>query len=446
MLDKIEFYVDNSNMENFYRRVYDSMTALTGKVGVAVSGGADSMCLLSLLMSYPDRRFKIIVINVEHGIRGEESIADSEFVKEFATQHGLEFIGISVNAPEYALSNKVSLESAARILRYEFFEDLLSNGMVDHIALAHHADDICETVLMRIFRGTGLEGLKGIQSRDRFIRPLLKVTRNEIEEYIAKNSIPFKQDSTNNDSDYTRNFLRNEILPMVETRWSDYRNAIIRLTERAKENDEFLKRIAPSFHKDGDNVYLYIDQLKEVDKVLQKMAIRQAVIAISGGIDFEEINLNDVLKLLDSINGSRVDLANGLRAWKEYDKIVFELEKDVDTTPIPFKIGEFMFAGEHWAIVKRTDEKIRFDISKIPSDAIIRVRQNGDNFVRFNGISSSLGDFYTDKKVPKRLRDRYPIIAVGNDVLVTPFEISSSVKLADQETEQSYTLKHIDNK
>lgn len=445
MLDKIGFYVDNSNMESLYRRVCDSISSLTGKVGVAVSGGADSMCLLSLLLNYTNRKFDIVVINVEHGIRGEESVADSQFVKEFATRHGLEFIGTTVNAPEYALTNKVSLESAARILRYEFFENLLSDGTLDYIALAHHADDVCETVLMRIFRGTGLEGLKGIQTRDRFIRPLLKVTRKEIEDYVFANSIPFRQDSTNDDSDYTRNFLRNEILPMVETKWSDYRNAIIRLTERAKENEDFLKKLAPSFHIDGDSVYLYIDELKNVDKVLQKTAIRQAVISISGGIDFEECNLNDVLKLTDAVNGSRIDLANRLRAWKEYDKIVFELQKDVDTNPIPFKTGEFMFAGERWAIVKRTDENIRFDISKIPANAVIRARKNGDKFVKFNGISSSLGDFYTDKKVPKRLRDRYPIIAVGNNVLVTPIEISQSVKITEP-NEEAYTLKRINNK
>lgn len=446
MLDKIGFYVDNSNMESLYRRVYDSIFSLTGKVGVAVSGGADSMCLLSLLLNHPDRKFDIIVINVEHGIRGDESVTDSQFVKEFAIQHGLEFIGISVNAPEYSNNNKVSLESAARILRYEFFENLLSDGTLDYIALAHHVDDVCETLLMRIFRGTGLEGLKGIQSRDRFIRPLLRITRKEIEEYVSTNSIPFRQDSTNNDSDYTRNFLRNEILPMVETKWSDYRNAIIRLTERAKENEDFLKKLAPSFYMDDDIVYLYVNDLKNVDKVLQKIAIRQAVISICGGIDFEECNLNDVLKLVDSVNGSRIDLANRLRAWKEYDKIVFELQKDIDTTSIPFKIGEFVFAGKRWAIVKHTDENIRFDISKIPPNAIIRTRKDGDKFIKFNGIASSLGDFYTEKKVPKRLRDRYPIIAVDSDVLVTPIEIAQSVKITGQSTENVYTLKCISNK
>lgn len=435
---------DNISMKSFVERVYANVANLTGKVAVAVSGGMDSMCLLSVLYSMPDRKFDLAVVNVEHGIRGEESKKDSLFVENYAKKMGLDCFEARVDAPEYARKNKVSLETAGRILRYDFFEKILAKKTADYICLAHHADDLCETVLMRIFRGTGLDGLKGIQSRDRFIRPLLDSTRKDIENYVRENGVSYRTDESNFENDYARNFLRNETLPSVEKKWPDYRTSILKLAARAKENEEFLTRIAPKFQKDGDAIYLKIDELKNVDTVLQKCAVRKAVRALNGGVDFEEKNLYDVLSFYDAKNGSRLDLADGIKVWKEYDKIVFERYDDAEIETIPFKIGSFLVGNSTWIVCQRKDEIVRFDLAKIPSDAVIRARRDGDKFVRFGGISSSLGDFYTDKKIPKRLRDRYPVIAVGSDVLVTPVEIADSVRVDDGKDINSFVLKKID--
>lgn len=427
-------------MKNICERVYKNVALLQGKVAIALSGGADSMCLMSILCAMPERNFDLAVINVEHGIRGEESIADSDFVRDYATKQGLAYRQVNVDVPKYALENKVSYETAGRILRYRAFDEALSDGFADYICLAHHLDDLCETVLMRIFRGTGLDGLKGIQSRDRFIRPLLECTRKEIDEYVSEHNIPYRQDQTNFESDYTRNYLRNVVLPAVESKWTDYRESILKLSVRAKENEEFLTSIAPRFSIDGSCVYLKIDELKSVDRVLQKHAVRQAVKTLNGGVDFEEKNLEDVLSFLSAKNGARLDLADKIKVWKEYDKLVFERFTESKSESTPFKVGVFDFAGEKWVIRKRTDETVRFDLRKIPENAVIRPRKDGDKFTKFGGKQMSLGDFYTEKKVPKRLRDRFPVIAVGNTVLVTPVEISDLVRVDDEQT-IAYVLK-----
>lgn len=427
-------------MDNIYQCVFNEVCHLKGTLAVAVSGGADSMCLLTVLSAMKNVEFKVIALNVEHGIRGENSIKDSALVLEYTKKLGITCITKSINTLEYHLSHKVSLEMAGRILRYRFFDEVLEKKQADYILLAHHLDDLTETIIMRIFRGTGLEGLKGIQNRDRYLRPLLKVTKAEIYDYVAKNDVPYREDESNADINYTRNFVRNELLPKVETRWKDYRKSLLKLSERANENENFLMTLAPKPTVVDNAVCLKIDELTNSHIVLQKFAIRQAVNVINGGVDFEESNLNDVLALINLTNGARVDLANGIRASKEYDLLVFEEYQPIEFETVPFRVGEFTIGKDRWSVEKYTGNGIRFDVNKIPESAVIRLRESGDVFTRFSGITTSLGDFYTDKKVSKRLRERYPIIAVDSTVLVTPVEISRSVMVDDGNIESVYTL------
>lgn len=430
-------------MENILENIYFEYKALRGKVAVAVSGGKDSMCLLDVLSRFPNRNFELLAINIEHGIRGENSKRDSKFVSDYCLKKGIKLISESVDSISYAKQSKISLETSARLLRYQCFENLLASGEADYIALAHHQDDLCETMLMRIFRGTGINGLIGIQNRDNYIRPLLSLTREDIEKYVSENNIPFVTDETNDDNDYTRNFVRNELLPAIEGRWSDYRKSLIRLSKTAKEYTDYFDKISPNPTVENGTVTLNISELIKVELPVKKHSIRKAVNILSSGVDFEETNLNDVLELLTQRNGACVHLANGLRAYKEYDKLVFALDFEKSVEPVPFKIGEFNFFGKVWEIVPRTTERLRFDITKIPEGSVIRQRANGDTFTRFGGITTSLGDYYTNKKIPKRLRNEYPVIAIGNLILVTPVEIADSVK---SDGKNDYTLRMREDK
>ena len=211
-----------------------------GKLGVAVSGGMDSMVLLDLCRKVQK---KLVVINIEHGIRGQESISDSDFVQSYCRLCGVEYMRFSFNTLEEMKPGE-SVELAARRLRYDVFYRLLAEKTVDAIALAHHADDNAETLLMRIFRGTGIHGLIGMGERKGFVRPLLGVPHKDIEAYATEHRIPYVTDSTNLVDDCTRNYIRHEIMPKILALYPGAVEAFTRLSENAKEADEYIFSIS----------------------------------------------------------------------------------------------------------------------------------------------------------------------------------------------------------
>ncbi|NCA93304.1 tRNA lysidine(34) synthetase TilS, partial [bacterium] len=296
-----------------------------GKLGVAVSGGRDSMAMLHFICSQKERYdYKIVVINIEHGIRGEESVSDSLFVKDYCNNNGIVYIGSTVDAPDYAEKRGLSYEQAARELRYKIFDKLLAKGEVNKIALAHHLDDQCETMLMRILRGTGINGLAGIQAvRNNYIRPFLKITREEIDRYVKENNIPFREDSTNDCIDYSRNYLRQEIFPRIRERYPSYQNAFSRLARFAVEQVELLDKLCPIPDYINGEASLAVKDLADAPIALVKRSMYLCMKSLSAEVDFEEVNINDVLKLTAKDNGSAVNLAGGVTAHKEYNRIVF---------------------------------------------------------------------------------------------------------------------------
>ena len=224
------------------------------KIGIAVSGGVDSMVLLDLMSKQSKN---IVILNVEHGIRGEISRRDTLFVKKYADNLGISGIFKSVDAISYAKEKNISIELAARELRYQFFDSLIQSGVVDEIALAHHLDDQAETILMRIFRGTGVRGLRGIVDRLGYIHPLISITKADILEYALRNKIPFVDDHTNLESDYTRNYIRNEIMPLVKEKYNDVLSSFDVLSKNAIEIEDYLlKQIVE--YKNLMMIYIYL--------------------------------------------------------------------------------------------------------------------------------------------------------------------------------------------
>jgi tRNA(Ile)-lysidine synthase len=221
------------------------------RVAVAVSGGADSVALLRVLLDL--RQGLGIVLSVahfHHGIRGAEADADQAFVNELAQRFGLEFHLGSADVPAYARAHKLSLEAAARELRHEWFEQLVNQGKTDKVATAHTIDDQAETVLMRILRGTGSRGLAAIfpvlQERH-LIRPLLGSSRREVEAYLLSQGQPWREDSTNRDLSHTRNRIRHQLLPMLERDFNpNIRKALADLAEVARGEAEYWDTQIPS--------------------------------------------------------------------------------------------------------------------------------------------------------------------------------------------------------
>jgi len=214
------------------------------RIAVAVSGGADSVALLRALMELRSELGVVLsVAHFNHGIRGADSDADESFTKALAESLGLEFHADSGSTPAHAQGNKSSLETAARELRHRWFAELIAGGKADKIATAHTLDDQAETILMRVVRGSGTRGLAGIApwQREKFlVRPLLGVSRSEVESYLASLNQPWREDATNRDLAHTRNRVRHELLPLLEQNYNPgIRHTLADLGEVARAEEEY---------------------------------------------------------------------------------------------------------------------------------------------------------------------------------------------------------------
>jgi len=417
-------------------------------VGVAVSGGRDSMSLLHYLSEEKNSlMINVVAIHVEHGIRGQESLSDQQFVGSFCEERGIPLYRVNVDVPKYAKENLIGVEQAARELRYRYFDELLKKGIVDKIATAHQLDDQCETVLMRIFRGTGVKGLEGIPSArsGKYIRPMLHLTRQEISEYCEANHVPHVEDSTNYNLEYTRNFIRHEVFPVVEKMFPQYRKSIERLTGAAKEAVSFMDSVAVPYEVDDRSRIIFsVKALAEAHPALVRHSIRKAMIEQGLALDFEQCNLLDVLSLLNKETGKEVSLSQGLIAAKAPEHLMIMRAATVEPYEIPFAKGEIALPNGNTLVVgEYRGVGLRFDPKKLPEGTVIRNRREGDIFTTFGGHTKTLGNYLTNIKYPGRDRDELPLIACGKEILVIcGVEISSKVKV-DETTEDVYTVKVI---
>ena len=405
-------------------------------LGVAVSGGADSMALLHFLLSVKDLySFSVIAINVEHGIRGDSSIKDSEFVKDYCSTLGVECLSFKVEAIKHSKENKLSLEESARILRYECFYSALSDKKCDLVATAHHQRDNFESVLFNLFRGTGLKGLSGINDFEgKIIRPFISVSKSEIEEYIAKNDIPFVTDQTNYDQSYSRNFIRASVIPVIESRFPSAEKNVYNFSKIAKEENEFLDSLAK------EHVKLENYGVKILDTLPRALVFRATIIALKTlGVkkDWESTHLKRVFGLFFKQVGKTEDLLLGFIAVKERDGILIYKKSEQAFVEREFSISSFDFLDSKIRIEPaplNADLKSGLfgDLDRIPKTAVIRLKKDGDKFKNCNSKTKNLSDFLTDKKISKAKREKLPVLADGSEVLVVfGYAVSDKIKVSD---------------
>lgn len=409
-------------------------------IAVALSGGKDSMCLLDLLLK-SSKKLNITVkaVNIDHSIRGEESERDSNFVKDYCSKFNVPLKFFKVDAIKYSKENNLTVEEGARILRYNIFSSLLSENYADLIATAHHLSDNFETVLFNIFRGTSTKGLTGIpDKRDGFIRPLIDVTRGEIDKYISKNNIPFVEDSTNGDIDYTRNYLRNVVIPKILEKFPTAETSVKRLGEISREENDFLDDLAnKNLDFNDGKYYLPVD----LSPILLKRATKTILYNLGIKKDYESVHFKDVLKLTTLKSGSKINLPKNVVAVKEYNKLAFYIEGEKrEVKSVKFKVGKFNFL-DNTRIISATplDNALVFDGDKIPENAVIRTKRDGDVFKKFGGGTKKLKDYLIDKKIPRADRENLPLVAVDNKILIIfGVEISDDIKITESTTNTLY--------
>lgn len=409
-----------------------------GRIAAFVSGGVDSMVMLDLLVK---GGADVLVVHVQHGIRPEAQ-ADSDFVQDYCKARGIKFEQYSFDIPAMAKESGRSIETEARLARKSVMGQLLQSGKVDKAAFAHHADDNAETVLMHILRGCGVDGLKGIQSSDVVLRPLLDYTREQIDCYARQNSIPFVTDRTNFDSTYTRNFVRLEVLPLIKTR---YPGAVESLNRLAKNASDLLTAVdaqldAALIEDKGEVVELSLDALRS--PFAAQYVIRAAKILMP--VDITRVQIQSVLALMDSKTGSKAELSGGLKAYREYGCIVFCFDSQIEDFVTEFAAGRVKCGLAVVSVSEVAPQPIKGKTvisADIPSGCVFRRRREGDRFTPYGGQGKSLKKYLIDKKVPKRIRDKLICLCDGNEVLaIVGIEVSDKCRITEQ-TRLAYLLE-----
>lgn len=443
---------------NYIRQ--NRMLASGDGVIAALSGGADSVCLLVVLNELKEKLgIRLMAVHIHHGLRGEEADRDSRYAKELSERLGVPFACVRVDAAAYAKSRKISVEEAGRRLRYEILEQKRREFGGEKIAVAHHGDDQAETILYHLFRGSGLKGLGGIRPvRDRIIRPLLCVDRQEILAYLEEKGIPYCEDSTNQSLDYTRNRLRHQILPAVKEQINSRAvENILHAGEMAAKADDYFEKQARAFLKEYGNwekdedgtpfaCRVKVQPLSEEEEILRGYIIRQMIEGVQNSRkDITLTHVEGAASLLLGPEGRRVDIPYALTAEKRSGELWIKKKKnksfvenrenlrlpEPEYTVFPYKKG--------WEIPKNRYTKW-FDYDKIKCTLSVRYRQTGDYITLAGGGRKTVKAFMIDEKIPRDERGEVPLVAEGSHVLwIVGYRISEYYKI----TKDTHTVLQI---
>lgn len=408
--------------------MYIDLSAYRNKnICVAVSGGKDSMALLHYILGRTaEYNITLSALNCDHCMRGEESASDSAFVAEYCALNGVRLHFFKADGLTF------KNEQEARSWRLECYREVISRGFADCIATAHHLSDNAETVIFNLARGTSLAGMTGICDEPslNLIRPMIGCTREEIDYYIEGNSIPFVTDSTNLTCDYTRNKIRQSVLPALEEAVHGAAEAIFRFSRLAAEDEEYFASKVNEILVKSAGGYL-IKPCPEI--AVFRRAARKVVAEYFCRKDYTGGQFDTLYALQSMQNGKRFEFLNLCAVREEGGIAIFEEGNGIAETPFALGVYDgFRIAYKEDGVT--ADEKVlKFDLNAIPEGAVIRNRRAGDRFTKFGGGSKSLSDYLTDKKVPQSLRDKLVLVCFENEVLIIGgVEISEKVKLTER--------------
>ncbi|MCL2540131.1 MAG: tRNA lysidine(34) synthetase TilS [Firmicutes bacterium] len=441
-------------MEKAFNSIKKNRLFKSGEtVGIACSGGADSMALLHFLNANKDKLdIDIMVVHVDHATR-EFDARDAAFVADYCKQSGIKFYKFKVESAVLARQKGFSLEQACREGRYGLFESLLKRQLCDKIALAHHMGDQAETILLNILRGSGLKGAQGMEPlRDGvYARPFLDLTKQELLNYCYQNDVPFVEDETNSDNNFARNFLRNVILPEIRKQWPNADENLVAFGAIAKTDDEFINALMnfDAIIYGEQTVKIPLNYFVYQSSLVNRMLIRALAHLNAAGYESKHmVLLSDLAK--NGSNGAKLNLPDKVTAYREYDYLTLTRKKVKEkiAEEYPFKLGQIKFNdyGKLKIKLAKPIEKplsgLLIDAGKVPAEAVWRLRAEGDYITKFGGGTKKLKQFLIDKKVPARMRDMIPVLAVGSNVLaVAGVEISDSLKV-DQASRRAAVVEY----
>lgn len=403
---------------------------------VGASGGPDSQFLIYLLNEVKDfYKINIVLAHLNHMHRADAT-NDEKLVIETGKNLSFETFVERKSMDTFAKEKKISSEHAGRILRYEFFRSIKNKYKNPKIAVAHNKDDQAETVLMRIIRGTGLDGLRAMDYKNEdIIRPIMDFSKGEILEFLDENKISYHIDYTNLETDYTRNKIRLEIIPDIEKINPNFKNSLVSLSEIAKNDYDILREIEDKkldeIIRKKDKNYLSFDKSKfdEISDPLKARLIRRAIEILYGNInDFSKTNIEDFLKIESLSNGKKIIKDDLIfeKNYRSYDFYINNKNSQKKLEEIFMKTNDEKIFGKYkfktslvsYDYYKNSSKKNKVFYSFENLDDIsikIRYRVNGDYFTAMkDGKRKKLKNFFIDEKIDKNLRDEIPLLFIND--------------------------------
>ncbi len=400
---------------------------------LAVSGGVDSMVMLRLFSEIRSLwKLTLGVVHVNHMLRGGESDEDESFVREHADRLSVPFYSTKVDTTVYSKQRREGTQEAARELRYQFFDGVVHQTRANALATAHHTDDNAETVLLNILRGAGVRGLSGIPlKREYFIRPLLFVSRDEIELYAKEHLLRFRNDSSNSLTDYTRNLLRNRIIPRLNEKYgSNVVLSLNRVSSLMREVDMKLEQrltdLYPGLQRRSGVIELDTTRLALEPDFIQEQAVLRLL--RSAGIETTQKKIRSVVNLMQGATGARLNLGKRYTIFRNRQRLVLKKEEGSSLQTHAVTVGRsysfptFQFSASAPESIrpslKNRDKTELVDAEKLGDKLVIRSWRHGDWFVPLGlGHRKKLSDFLVDEKVPLYEKSEIPVLEAHGDIV-----------------------------
>ncbi len=416
------------HLEKFLKTVRKYRLIRPGdRVLVAFSGGPDSVFLLRMLYEAQKiLKVSLAAAHLHHGIRGIEADRDLEFSKDFVESLGIPFFFEYRNVPDYAKREKLSVEEAARILRYEFLEKTLKKWGGNRIATAHTLSDSVETVLFNLFRGTGPSGLAGIPpSRGVVVRPIISFSREEILKILDECRIPYVVDSTNLKLDYTRNYIRHAVIPVIKKRFPEFEKAVAGTSEIFRAEKEFFEKRYQTIREKSFKLSLG-DNLSVLDTEVLKNYHRAELywfFKLFLGLDFSHVE--EAVELIFKGQG-RLSIPGGslIKSYGELAVIYGSLKKPgfgkfYPPFQVDFEFPNFRIVAGITDRAEETEDPFVFYWHNL-GEFEIGSRKSGDR-VRIEGVGvKKLKEMFIEKKIPSWRRDFFPVVRQGGKILWVP--------------------------
>jgi tRNA(Ile)-lysidine synthase len=420
------------------------------RILLAVSGGVDSMVMLDL---FAQAQINCVVAHCNFGLRGADSDGDEAFVKEKSQSLGIQCVSKLFDTQNYADQKGISIQMAARELRYAWFKELLNTLNINYLATAHHQNDNLETILLNLLRGTGIAGLRGIlPKKGKIVRPLLFATRNEIREYAAQNQIQWREDYSNWENKYRRNLLRNEIIPILKKINPNLDQSIGQTAERVRAvevlfNKSIIKVKKILVKTDKNITYIPIEPFKKLSEPLIQLA------ELLKPFGFTYPQSKKIWNSVEQISGKifsakEYDLVKDRNQWVISPKIAFEnltwqITESTNSLPTPFfQLNIQIFDNQGIKNIKRDSKVAGLDFEKLKFPLEIRAWREGDYFYPLGmEHKKKISDFLIDLKIPLNLKKQvWVLTSEGKIAWVLGLRIDNRFKIKEK-TKQVFELE-----